>query len=158
MSREKKLVKIDVLLGEMFESREWQQNLDRNRVFEFWTEAVGKDIAAHAQPKLIRGKVLWVDVTDSIWMQQLHLLKEHLRQVINARIAGEEGIADIRFNLVSTLRPVLAAMKVINTKPPAKPPPDSQKLAEFEKMLVAIADEGARNSFRILWLAQQDRE
>lgn len=158
MSREKKIVKIDSLLGDLFANRDWQKHLDRQRVFEFWTEAVGQDISRHAQPKLIRGSVLWVNVTDSVWMQQLHLMKEHLRQVINERIAGEEGIRDIRFNLVTTLRPILSEVKKINQKPTAKPPPDPKKLAEFEVMIAAINDEGARNSFRTLWLAQQGRE
>jgi hypothetical protein len=158
MVRKKKIVKMDALLGELFASKNWQQNLERNRIFEFWTEAVGKDIAAHALPKLIRGKVLWVNVTDSIWMQQLHLMKEHLRQVINERLVGEEGISDIRFNLVTTLRPVLAKKKEINQKPSVKPDPDPKRLAEFEKMISAIADAGARDSFRTLWLAQQGRD
>jgi predicted nucleic acid-binding Zn ribbon protein len=156
MGREKKIVKIDELLGELFASRDWQQNLERNRIFEFWNEAVGLDIAAQAQPKLIRGKVLWVNVTDSIWMQQLHLLKEHLRQVVNKRIVGEEGISDIRFNLVTTLIPVLAEKK--SAARPVKPPPDPAKLADFDRIIAAIADPGARNSFRNLWLAQQGWE
>jgi len=149
---------MDTLLGDLFANRNWQQNLDRNRIFEFWTEAVGKDIAVHAQPKLIRGKVLWVNVIDSIWMQQLHLMKEHLRQVINGRLIGEEGIADIRFNLVTAFKPVFDEKKMINQKPLAKPPPDPQKLADFEKMIDAIADEGARGSFRTIWLAQQGQD
>ncbi|MEN8133960.1 MAG: DUF721 domain-containing protein [Thermodesulfobacteriota bacterium] len=157
MSRKKKIVKIDTLMGELFANRDWQQHLDRNRIFEFWSEAVGKDIAAHAQPKLIRGKVLWVNVTDSIWMQQLHLMKEHLRQVINERLGGDVEVSDIRFNLVTTIRPVLSEVKKINQKPAVKPDPDPQKLAEFEKMISAITDAGARDSFRTLWLAQQGR-
>lgn len=158
MSRKKKIIKMDCLLGELFASRNWQQSLDRNRIFEFWTEAVGKDIATHAQPKVVRGSVLWVNVTDSIWMQQLHLMKEHLRQVINDRLVGDEGIGDIRFNLVAGLRPVLTKTKEINTKPSAKSAPDPKKLAEFEKMISAISDAGARESFRTLWLAQQGRD
>lgn len=156
MRNEKKIVRMDALLGELFKGRNWQENLDRNRIFEFWNEAVGKDIAAHAQPKMLRGKVLWVNVIDSIWMQQLHLMKEHLRQVINDRLAGDEGVTDIRFNMAQTLAPVVAAKKV-TAKPPIKPPPDPVKLAEFERMIGAIADQGARDSFRTLWLAQQGR-
>lgn len=158
MSRKKKIVKIDTLLGELFANRDWQQHLDRNRIFEFWSEAVGVDIAAHAQPKLIRGKVLWVNVTDSIWMQQLHLMKEHLRQVLNDRLAGDVEVIDIRFNLVTTLRSILAEKKEINQKPSEKPAPDPKKLAAFENMISAISDVGARESFRTIWLAQQGRD
>lgn len=158
MSRKKKIVKIDTLMGELFANRNWQQHLDRNRIFEFWSEAVGIDIAAHAQPKLIRGKVLWVNVTDSIWMQQLHLMKEHLRQVLNDRLAGDVEVSDIRFNLVTTIRSILAEKKEINQKPSEKPAPDPKKLAAFENMISAISDVGARESFRTIWLAQQGRD
>ncbi|MDF1578218.1 MAG: DUF721 domain-containing protein [Desulfurivibrionaceae bacterium] len=155
----KKIVRIDALLGEMFENRNWRQNLARNRVFDFWAEAVGKDIAAHARPRLVRGKVLWLDVTDSIWMQQLHFQKEDLRRVINERIPGEDGIDDIRFNLVANL-PLSPPAKKIDREPgpPPRLPPDSGKLAEFEKLLATIGDEGARNSFRTLWLVGQGRK
>lgn len=158
--KRKRIVRIDALLGELFEKRNWRQNLARNRIFEFWNEAVGKDIAAHAQPKLLRGKVLWLDVTDSIWMQQLHFQKEDLRRVINQRIPGEEEIDDIRFNLVNDLKPALPAPGIPDRRspPPAPPPPDQDKLAEFEKMISAIGDEGVRNSFRTIWLAQQGRK
>lgn len=155
----KKIVRIDALLGEMFETRNWRQNLARNRIFEFWNEAVGNDIAAHAQPKLLRGKVLWVDVTDSIWMQQLYFQKEHLREVLNDRIPGEEEIDDIRFNLVANLKPARPAPKIdLEISAPARPAPDPAKLAEFEKLVSTIGDEGVRNSFRTLWLAGQGRK
>jgi len=154
---EKKIVRIDTLLGEMFDNRNWRQNLARNRIFEFWNEAVGEDISDHAQPKVLRGKVLWVDVTDSIWMQQLHFQKEHLREVINKRIPEECGIDDIRFNLVSRLKPVLPGKRVEKVAPP-RPAPDSRKLAEFEKIISSIGDTETRNSFLTLWLAQQGRE
>ena len=147
---------IGSLLDNLIESRNWRSNLKRNQLFEFWDQAVGKDICGNAQPKVIRGTVLWVDVTDSVWMQQLHLMKEHLRQVLNDRL-GEEEIKDIRFNLVSRLKPVLARSKEEN-KEPVLHRPDPDKLAEFEKMICAIEDEGARNSFRKLWLIQQGRK
>jgi len=155
----KKIVRIDTLLGEIFENRNWRQNLARNRIFDFWDEAVGEGIASHAQPKLVRGKVLWVDVTDSIWMQQLHLQKEHLREVINKRIPGDEEIEDIRFNLVAHLKAALSATKIDQDPGPPPPvPPDRRKLAEFEKLIANLGDEGARESFRTIWLVGQGRK
>lgn len=151
-----KIVRIDALLGEMVENRNWRRNLALNRVFEFWNDAVGSDIAAHSQPKVIRGKVLWVDVTDSIWMQQLHFQKEHLREVINKRIAYEEGIEDIRFNLVNRLKPVLPE-KTAAKKSPVINNPDPKKLQAFEKLISSIGEEKTRNSLRTIWLAQQGR-
>ena len=154
--KKNKMIGIASLLDSIIESRKWRSNLKRQGIFEFWEKAVGKDISTNAQPKVIRGNVLWVDVTDSVWMQQLHLMKEHLRQVLNDRL-GEEEIKDIRFNLVSRLKPVLAPKKKEKSKAVISKP-DPEKLAKFEKMIGAIEDEEARNSFRKLWLIQQDRK
>lgn len=156
MDRKMEVVKIGALLGELFVKRNWQQNLDRNQLFEFWNGAVGKDIAAHAQPELLRGQVLWINVVDSIWMQQLHLMKEDIRQVINEKISGTGDIADIRFKLVSKLKPVLAK-KVIEPVP-AKKEPDPESVAEFERLISAINDDGVKDSFRKIWLNQHGRD
>ena len=157
MARKNKITDIGTLLSDLIENRNWKKNLSRNRIFEFWNEAVGKDIAAHAQPKVIRGEVLWVDVTDSVWMQQLHLMKDHVRQVLNERL-GDEGIKDIRFNLTSKLKPVLAVTTAKVEKLSPARPPDPEAFARLEKMLSAIGDEKARASLKRIWLAQERRE
>jgi predicted nucleic acid-binding Zn ribbon protein len=157
MARKNKITDIGTLLSDLFESRKWKQNLIRHQIFEFWNEAVGKDISAHAQPKVIRGDVLWVDVTDSVWMQQLHLMKEQLLGVLNKKL-GDDGVVDIRFNLTARLKPVLPPKKVNVVKPSTTRPPDPVALARFEKMLSAIADENTRASMKRIWLAQEGRE
>lgn len=157
MARKNKITDIGTLLSDLIENRNWRHKLNQHRLFEFWKEAVGKDIAAHAQPKLIRVDVLWVDVTDSVWMQQLHLMKDHLRQVLNERL-GDDGVEDIRFNLTTKLKPVLAEKKAKVEKPAPARPPDPQALASFEKTLSAIGDEETRASLKKIWLAQQNRE
>lgn len=158
MAHNKKLTDIGTLLTGLAASRNWHVNLKRHRLFEFWERAVGKEIAAQAQPKVIRGTVLWVEVTDSVWMQQLHLLKEHLRQVLNDRI-GADGISDIRFSLTACLKPVASWKEQDGREAsPVMVAPDPEKLARFEKMISVITDDAARNSFRKLWLVQQGRK
>ncbi len=154
MAGKNKITDIGTLLSDLIENRKWKKNLSRNRIFEFWNEVVGKDIAAHAQPKVIKGEVLWVDVTDSVWMQQLHLMKDHLRQVLNERLS-DEGIEDIRFKLVSRLKPVLAERPAVGNKMPLPAPPDPKNLARFEKVLSAIGDEDTRETLKKIWLVQQ---
>lgn len=157
MARKNKIIDIGTLLSDLFENRKWKQNLNRHRIFEFWNEAVGKDISNHAQPKVIRGNVLWVDVTDSVWMQQLHLMKEQLCGVLNKKL-GDDGVVDIRFNLTGKLKPVLTEKKVISNKVPPASPPDPVAFAKFEKLLSAIGDEETRESMTRIWLVQQRRE
>src|SRR5210317_2511439 len=94
---------ISRLLSSVFDNRKWRSKLELHRVFEFWDRTVGKEIAAVAQPTLIRSRsVLWVKVRDSIWMQQLHLQKMLLLEKINRQLNGEQ-LSDIHFQLDSSL-------------------------------------------------------
>ena len=140
------------LLTALAAERQWAGPLNRHRLFDFWLEAVGPEVADHARPQVIRGSVLHVEVTDSVWMQQLHLQRGFLLEILNQRL-GEEGLTDIRFVLKS--RPCFAE----TTPPPSRPqPPDPKKLAAFEKFLAGIGDEQVRASLKRIWLAQQGRE
>lgn len=98
MSRKHTPHHISSLLGDMIKRRKWQDRFELHEVFNFWQKAVGKDIAEHATPAKFRGKVLWVDVSDSIWMQQLQFLKLVLLAKINKEFDSVE-VEDIRFQL-----------------------------------------------------------
>ncbi len=148
-----KITGIGKLLESLTANRQWTKALNRHRLFDFWGEAVGREVAAHARPQLIRGSVLHVEVTDSVWMQQLQFQKGLLLENLNQRL-GEEGLNDIRFVLKS-------CVTFEEPPPPAPrrpPPPDPVKLAGFEKFLTGIKDEQVRASLKRIWLAQQGRE
>ena len=66
------------------------------RVWIFWAEEVGEAIATRAQPAELRGGLLSVHVNSSAWMQELHFMKDTIRERLNHRL-GEELIRDIRF-------------------------------------------------------------
>jgi hypothetical protein len=147
-----KITGMAALLTTLTADRKWTRALNRHRLFEFWDEAVGREVAAHARPQVIRGSVLHVEVTDSVWMQQLQFQKGLLLEALNLRL-GEEGLADIRF--------VLKSCKTFAEPPPPPPrrppPPDPIKLAGFEKFLAGIKDEEIRTCLKKIWLAQQSR-
>ena len=98
MSRKHKPDHISSLLGDMIKRRKWQDRFELHEVFNFWNQAVGKEISKHATPAKFRGKVLWVDVSDSIWMQQLQFLKTTLIEKVNKQFDSVE-VEDIRFQL-----------------------------------------------------------
>jgi hypothetical protein len=153
MRKAGKITGIGSLLGQLVQDRKWSRALNRHRVFEFWGEALGREVEAHARPKVIRGRTLQVEVTDSVWMQQLHLQKGLLLEALNRRL-GEDGLEDIRFVLYS------CETFVEPPAPPPRqpPPPDPAKLAGFEKFLTGIEDQEVRACLKRLWLAQQGRE
>lgn len=152
MSDRGKITGIGSLLKSMVADRNWSAALNRHRLFEFWVEAVGREVAAHARPKVIRKQVLHVEVTDSVWMQQLHLQKGCLLDALNKRI-GSDGLTDIRFTLNFRATFVYPQPSVV-VLPPR---PDPEKMAKFEQLLASINDDGVRECLKSIWLAQQSR-
>lgn len=135
------------LLNALFQRRNWQRRLGLHSLFSFWDEVVGEELACRAQPDLIRGMVLWVRVSDSVWMQQLNLTRTVLLAKLNERL-GEDKLTDIRFRIDATLgRP----------KPepePKKPPPlvDQARLRQAEVLFASLGDDDLSKTLRRLWL------
>ncbi len=117
-------------------------------VFDFWNEVVGREIAEKTRPQLIRGKVLWVNVSDSVWMQQLHFQKMMLLEKINERL-GTDSIEDIRFHLDTRMDEVPEE----NDRRSSNSiwPLDPARVKEFETMIEGIDDEGLKKSLKRLW-------
>ena len=140
-------VEISRLLSAVLQNKKWHSKLELHRVFEFWNSTVGLEIAAVAQPALIRGQVLWVKVTDSVWMQQLHLQKMLLLEKINQQLHGEK-ISDIRFQLNSSLASQ-PEPEVRKSKPLFLDKKEEQK---FDKLISTLDNEDLRLSLKRLWV------
>ncbi len=67
-----------------------------------WNEIAGAMVAEHSQPRSIRNRILFIDVTHSTWMQQLQFLKPTLLEKVNTFL-GQPLIQDIRFRLGKVL-------------------------------------------------------
>lgn len=79
--------------------------LEDNAVFKLWPKAVGKQIAIQTQPDSLRSGTLFVKTTSSVWVQQLHFMKEEIRQKLN-ELAGKDAIKEIRFTVGHEISPV----------------------------------------------------
>jgi predicted nucleic acid-binding Zn ribbon protein len=142
-----KPVEISRLLSAVFENKKWHSKLELHRIFEFWNSIVGREIAAVAQPSLIRGHVLWVKVTETIWMQQLHLQKMLLLEKINQQL-HEEKISDIRFQLNSSLAPP-PEPEIKKSKPVFL---DKKKEQEFDKLISSLDNDDLKASLKSFWV------
>ncbi len=145
-------VEISRLLSAVFENKKWHAKLELHRVFEFWDKTVGKEIAAVAQPSLIRGSVLWVKVKDSIWMQQLHLQKILLLERINKQLSGEK-LSDIHFQLDSSL----SAPPEPETEKPKPVLLDKKQEQEFDKLISFLKNDDLKASLKNLWVKMQTK-
>lgn len=152
MQDKHKPVEISRLLSAVFENRKWRSKLELHRVFEFWNRTVGKEIAAVAQPSLIRGHVLWVKVKDSIWMQQLHLQKMLLLENINKQLDGEK-LSDIHLQLDSSLStpPEPESKK---SKPVLL---DKKQEQEFDKLINFLENDELKASLKSLWVTMKTK-
>ncbi len=140
------------VLSAILNKRNWKQRVHIHTVFNFWNDVVGADIAAHARPDVIRGSVLWLKVSDQVWMHQLHLQKNTLLQKINEKLAGQVTIADIRFQVDVSLNDTKTAPAEKTVSPP---PPE--KVKEFEKLIDGLDDEKIKKSLLRLWLSFESK-
>jgi hypothetical protein len=120
-----------------------------------WKEIVGEAVAGQTQPRAVRNRILFIDVSHSTWLQQLQFLKPTLLEKINAFL-GEPPIKDIRFKLG----------KISPTHPaPSKPHVwreeslDEPTLKRIEGLVEKIDDEETRRVLRDLLTkgAKQER-
>jgi predicted nucleic acid-binding Zn ribbon protein len=140
------------LLSGVIENKNWRSKLELHRVFELWQSIVGQEIAAVAQPSLIRGHVLWVKVAESIWMQQLHLQKMLLLEKINKQL-HEEKFSDIHFQLNSSLSPP-PVPHVEKSKPVLLNKKEEQA---FDKLISSLENEDLRASLKSLWVTMKTK-
>jgi len=109
-----------------------------------WNEIVGATVAAHSQPRSIRNRILFVDVTHSTWMQQLQFLKPTLLEKVNTFL-GEPLIQDIRFKLGRILPSTPSPSK---TDHPRKEDLGEETLERIEKVVQKIEDEEVRKALK----------
>lgn len=71
-----------------------RRDLDDYRIFEAWERVVGEQIARNAQPVRLDARRLVINVKSAVWMQELALLREDIRQRINEWM-GREVVQDL---------------------------------------------------------------
>ncbi len=70
------------------------------RIWQVWDEVVGPPIARNASPLWIRKGTLRVKVSDPIWLQELTLAGEVIRDKLNGKL-GRKAVEKIEFRLLS---------------------------------------------------------
>lgn len=136
---------VSTLLSGMAKNQGWQQQLDRHSLFLHWDTLVDKSTHAHAHPLKIVGNVLWLEVANSAWMQQLQFQKILLLEILNKTLRLSQ-LEDIRFTLIDKLKAEEQNKQAVRF---IQPSPTAQDA--FEKQIASIEDEGIRNSLMSLW-------
>lgn len=86
------------ILEKTLEALEIDVPLKSYSILGAWKQIVGESVALHTQPRTIRNRILFIDVSHPTWIQQLQFLKPTLLEKINNFLGGPH-IQDIRFRL-----------------------------------------------------------
>lgn len=138
---------IAAVLPSLLRDNGWEKQLDLHTIFPNWQKLVGDEIGEHAQPLKIERGVLWLEVENSSWLQQLQFEKLELLEILN------------RFLRLSTLKDIKMVLpKGEIRQKTAKPPPNvsfvrpsAEKIAAFQRQVECIADEKCREALMQFW-------
>lgn len=95
---QRRLQSIGEILFSALKKRGLAAKLEENALFKFWPKAVGPQIAAQTEPESWRAGTLFVKTTSSVWVQQLHFMKDDIRRKIN-ELAGKTSVKEIHFTI-----------------------------------------------------------
>ena len=91
-----KLLSLGEILFPLLKRRGLSYKLEENKLFKLWPKAVGDKISPQTRPDAFRNSTLFVKTTSSIWVQQLHLMKDDIIGRLN-NIYGRNIVKEIRF-------------------------------------------------------------
>ena len=140
----KKPQPIHSILEKTLKALEIDVPLKSYSIWGAWKEIVGESVALQAQPRSIRNRILFIDVSHPTWMQQLHFLKPTLLEKINSFL-GEPNIQDIRFKL-GKISPTISIPPKVSVWEEEKL--DKATLNQIESIVQKIEDGDVRKGLR----------
>ncbi len=69
-----------------------------SRIWSLWKGMVGEMISENTRPAAFKGRQLIVNVSDSVWMQQLHFLEKEMMRKINKAL-GKRLVEKMTFKI-----------------------------------------------------------
>ena len=140
----KKPQPIHSILEKTLKALEIDVPLKSYSIWGAWKEIVGDSVALQTQPRSVRNRILFIDVSHPTWIQQLQFLKPTLLEKINAFLR-EPYIQDIRFRLgkISSPIPNLPKTHLLEDEKL-----DKATLNRIENIIQKIDDQEVRKSLR----------
>lgn len=117
-----------------------QSHLFEVRLQQQWREIIGEPVGSHTWPVQVRFKKLYLNVRNSVWLQQLMFLKPTLLAKVNEQ-AGSELITDIAFRVGE----IPDARTVVQASSPHQEPVNEAALIEANAHAAAVQDPELRN-------------
>jgi len=137
---------LEATFAGIIRDKDWEKRFDQHRVFLKWEEVVDSETAACSRPLKVVNDVLWIEVDNSAWAQQLQFKKLQLLEDLNDFLRVSY-YADIRFTVGHGAEPV----KKAEEKRPRMVPPPAEDIEKFEKQVDFIEDETIKEAMIRLW-------
>jgi len=87
---------IGEVLFSVLKKRGMASKIEENILFKLWPKAVGPQIASKTKPDSFKNGILFVKTVSSVWVQQLHFVKQDILDKFN-QLSGKQTIKEIRF-------------------------------------------------------------
>ncbi len=139
----KKLEKLSAALGSALKARGLQARLAEYRIIVQWERAVGRAIARHAQPRVLRGGKLYLAVDSPAWMQQLSLMKPEIIEKLNGCL-GKNTVKDLALNVGEVVFPE----NRLEEAAPRRMPLGAEEREKIEQYVRDIPDHEVREALR----------
>jgi len=91
-------LKIGDVLQKTLEKRQIALPMKDVRTWEAWTQSVGPLISAQTSIDRLKKDILFIKVSNSVWMQQLQFMKRDIISKINTFL-GREAVKNIFFSI-----------------------------------------------------------
>jgi len=111
---------------------------EEQRLLEVWQKAVGPQISVQTRPDRLKRNTLFVKVSSSVWMHQLHILKQDIIEKIN-QLLGKELITNIHFSIGEIPSAMPTNSYSSSFSPDSYPLRDKDKKL-IEKSISSVAD------------------
>ncbi len=138
-----------------FKSQELAQALRPHLAKVHWEGVVGPQVAGVTQVEAVRDGVLFVRVKNSVWANELTLLKDDMVRRLNAKLGGRV-LTDIHFKASGLAKSKKKPEKVRPAAPTgtelARIVLSKAAAAQIEANLAAIADDALRGRIREIML------
>lgn len=80
--------KINNILNELVETRDWKKGIAEGSIFSEWREIVGNEIADHSNPITLYEGKLTIQTSSTAWSTQLRLMNDDLLRKIQQSSPG----------------------------------------------------------------------
>ena len=148
-----RLQSIGEILFSSFKGKSIAAKIEENSLIKLWPKAVGQQIVLQTQPDCLKNGTLFVKTTSSVWVQQLHFMKEEILQKLN-ELAGKIAVKDIRFSVGHKLAQTRTEANISAAKKSLLKERDKKMIAECT---AALADRELAIIFKRVMQAEINR-